>query len=217
MFPVVFSFFEAVRERQPPSPEPSRREGAVMKKFTLAAVAAFAAFDRVRRSAADLPVKARSQSSRRRLRRGISRSVRRSPAITFSAASRSRTTSRRSRLISSRATTSTRTCSSTPASAAQASSSRTARRLKSTSTPAIRPTFGKFAFDFGVWYYWYPGGQCFSRGRCQPATARQRRSLRGLPNGNAIKGDLSFCGSLRQGELHRHRNLQLGAYVYYSP
>ncbi len=25
-----------------------------------------------------------------------------------------------------------------------------------------RPTFGKFAFDFGVWYYWYPRGQCFS-------------------------------------------------------
>ena len=25
-----------------------------------------------------------------------------------------------------------------------------------------RPTFDKFAFDFGVWYYWYPGGQCFS-------------------------------------------------------
>ena len=22
----------------------------------------------------------------------------------------------------------------------------------------IRPTFGKLAFDFGVWYYWYPGG-----------------------------------------------------------
>ena len=25
-----------------------------------------------------------------------------------------------------------------------------------------RPTFDKFAFDFGVWYYWYPGGQCSS-------------------------------------------------------
>src|ERR1700709_1879163 len=22
----------------------------------------------------------------------------------------------------------------------------------------IRPTFGKLATDFGVWYYWYPGG-----------------------------------------------------------
>ena len=26
----------------------------------------------------------------------------------------------------------------------------------------IRPTFGPLAFDFGVWYYWYPGGQCFN-------------------------------------------------------
>src|ERR1700748_1670866 len=25
----------------------------------------------------------------------------------------------------------------------------------------IRPTFGMFAFDFGVWGYLYPGGQCF--------------------------------------------------------
>src|ERR1700756_1797618 len=25
----------------------------------------------------------------------------------------------------------------------------------------IRPTFGMFAFDFGVWGYIYPGGQCF--------------------------------------------------------
>ena len=26
----------------------------------------------------------------------------------------------------------------------------------------IRPTFGKLALDFGAWYYWYPGGQCFN-------------------------------------------------------
>ena len=26
----------------------------------------------------------------------------------------------------------------------------------------IRPTFGKLSLDFGVWYYWYPGGQEFS-------------------------------------------------------
>src|SRR6202165_2357826 len=25
----------------------------------------------------------------------------------------------------------------------------------------IRPTIGMFAFDFGVWGYLYPGGQCF--------------------------------------------------------
>jgi hypothetical protein len=25
----------------------------------------------------------------------------------------------------------------------------------------IRPTFDKLALDFGAWYYWYPGGQCY--------------------------------------------------------
>src|ERR1700688_4629540 len=38
----------------------------------------------------------------------------------------------------------------------------------------IRPTIGMFAFDFGVWGYLYPGGQCFG-------------SLGALPQGN--------CGS----------------------
>ena len=28
----------------------------------------------------------------------------------------------------------------------------------------FRPTFDKLAFDFGAWYYYYPGGQCFSPG-----------------------------------------------------
>src|SRR5580693_6805640 len=26
----------------------------------------------------------------------------------------------------------------------------------------VRPTFDKLALDFGVWYYWYPGGDCFA-------------------------------------------------------
>src|SRR5262245_60769743 len=26
----------------------------------------------------------------------------------------------------------------------------------------FRPAFGPLALDFGVWYYWYPGGQCFN-------------------------------------------------------
>ena len=41
----------------------------------------------------------------------------------------------------------------------------------------FRPTFGKFAFDFGIWYYWYPDGQEFS------ATSAQGV----LPNGNVAK------------------------------
>src|SRR5450631_4896145 len=30
----------------------------------------------------------------------------------------------------------------------------------------IRPTFGAAAFDFGVWGYLYPGGQCIGAGVC---------------------------------------------------
>src|ERR1700685_586728 len=26
----------------------------------------------------------------------------------------------------------------------------------------FRPTFDKLALDFGAWYYYYPGGQCFN-------------------------------------------------------
>jgi hypothetical protein len=54
----------------------------------------------------------------------------------------------------------------------------------------FRPTFDKLALDFGVWYYWYPGGQCFFSGApllpadpgCNPA----------LPNGNVAKKNASF-------------------------
>src|SRR5580693_3152807 len=40
----------------------------------------------------------------------------------------------------------------------------------------IRPTFDKLALDFGAWYYYYPGGQCFNI----PALCT------GLGGGNAV-------------------------------
>ena len=66
----------------------------------------------------------------------------------------------------------------------------------------VRPTFGKLALDFGVWYYWYPGGQCFNRDvpaatarpNWRPAGQRQRR-----------QGRRELLGVLRQGDLYRHR------------
>ena len=39
----------------------------------------------------------------------------------------------------------------------------------------IRPTFGMFAFDFGVWGYLYPGGQCFNGVRAGGIPAEQLR------------------------------------------
>jgi len=32
----------------------------------------------------------------------------------------------------------------------------------------VRPTFGPLALDFGVWEYYYPGGQCWGNGPTQP-------------------------------------------------
>jgi hypothetical protein len=57
----------------------------------------------------------------------------------------------------------------------------------------IRPTFGAAAFDFGFWYYGYPGGQCTdfdaagTLGVCGPGTSPQV-----LANGNVMKKDVSF-------------------------
>ena len=40
----------------------------------------------------------------------------------------------------------------------------------------FRPTFDKLALDFGFWYYWYPGGNCYGCGAdpsCGRSTAGQ--------------------------------------------
>ena len=59
-----------------------------------------------------------------------------------------------------------------------------------------RPTFGKFAFDFGVWYYWYSEGTVLLRHRqlqhCRLLAKRRRARLSPFRTVNAIKTDLSF-------------------------
>src|SRR6476620_5073541 len=63
----------------------------------------------------------------------------------------------------------------------------------------IRPTFGMFAFDFGVWGYLYPGGQCFgsvgllAQGNCGSDIDYGVPGVGGLPiNGNFAKTSASF-------------------------
>src|SRR6266699_6433118 len=63
----------------------------------------------------------------------------------------------------------------------------------------IRPTFGMFAFDFGVWGYLYPGGQCFGsqglsvNGNCGGDIDFGVPGVGGLPiNGNFAKKSASF-------------------------
>src|SRR6267142_5149175 len=59
----------------------------------------------------------------------------------------------------------------------------------------IRPTFGAFAFDIGVWGYLYPGGTCFNGGNGglpvdaagKPISAECFANF--LPNANVMKKD----------------------------
>lgn len=82
-----------------------------------------------------------------------------------------------------------------------------------------RPTVGAAAFDFGAWYYWYPGGDCFSLApgnnfSCAPAGGLVAQTL---PNGNNIKADLSFVEIYAKMNYTFNDNFSAGAYVYYSP
>uniref|UniRef100_Q07HH5 Porin n=1 Tax=Rhodopseudomonas palustris (strain BisA53) TaxID=316055 RepID=Q07HH5_RHOP5 len=83
----------------------------------------------------------------------------------------------------------------------------------------IRPTFGPIAFDFGVWYYGYPGGQCIDSnivvagvadGRC-PAGSNI------LVNGNWMKKDVSFYEAYGKVNYTFNDVFSLGATAFYSP
>jgi uncharacterized protein (TIGR02001 family) len=76
----------------------------------------------------------------------------------------------------------------------------------------IRPTFGKLALDFGYWYYWYPGGQCFNDPAIFGADC-----LGALPNGNVIKKDLSFWEIYGKATYTFNDQFSFGGSVYWSP
>src|ERR1700694_5611220 len=89
----------------------------------------------------------------------------------------------------------------------------------------IRPTFGMFAFDFGLWGYLYPGGQCF--GGVGPGTTNSCAAFgqgidfgfgNGLPvNGNFAKRDASFFEGYAKVNVTLNDQWQIGANEYYSP
>jgi hypothetical protein len=99
----------------------------------------------------------------------------------------------------------------------------------------IRPTFGKVALDFGGWYYYYPGGDCFSSGTSTvPAlTGLQACSAfgnsagtfqggpipipgLGLP-GNFDKNNISWWEVYGKGTWTVTDQFSVGGSVYYSP
>ncbi len=83
----------------------------------------------------------------------------------------------------------------------------------------IRPTFGAFAFDFGVFGYLYPGGTCYygfpfdTAGKALGAEC----ALNFLPNGNVAKKDASFYEGYAKVVYTINDMFAIGANEYYSP
>jgi uncharacterized protein (TIGR02001 family) len=75
----------------------------------------------------------------------------------------------------------------------------------------IRPTFDKLALDFGVWYYWYPGGQCFDSFVLSPACNAT------LNNGNVAKGNASFLEWYGKATYTINDQWAVGLQEWYSP
>ena len=85
----------------------------------------------------------------------------------------------------------------------------------------IRPTFGAFAFDFGVWGYLYPGGTCYYGAGATtdfagvPLSAECQANT--LLNGNVIKKNVSFFEGYAKVNYTINDMFQVGANEYYSP
>src|SRR5689334_19295471 len=86
----------------------------------------------------------------------------------------------------------------------------------------IRPTFGAFAFDIGVWGYLYPGGSCVDGntltggipggGVCPVST-----NTIFLANGNVMKKDVSFFEVYGKVNYTINDNWQFGGTNFYTP
>ena len=92
----------------------------------------------------------------------------------------------------------------------------------------IRPTIGMFAFDFGVWGYLYPGGQCFGANGTVAAPTNNCAAFGqgidfgqiggGLPiNGNFAKRNASFYEGYGKVNITVNDQWSFGFNEYYSP
>ena len=78
----------------------------------------------------------------------------------------------------------------------------------------VRPTFGALALDFGAWYYWYPGGQCFNNLVTSPLECQQNGAI--PINGNIVKSNLSFWEVYAKAALTVNEYITIGGAAYYS-
>lgn len=85
----------------------------------------------------------------------------------------------------------------------------------------IRPTFGAFAFDFGVFGYLYPGGQCQYGNGAVTDTAGNPLSAQCIQNsifnGNVMKKDVSFFEVYGKVLWTLSDQWAIGGNYYYSP
>jgi uncharacterized protein (TIGR02001 family) len=81
----------------------------------------------------------------------------------------------------------------------------------------IRPTFGAFAFDIGVWGYLYPGGTCVDFVAGGGGVCPVSFDTITLPNGNVMKKDVSFFEVYGKVNYTINDNWQFGLNEYYSP
>ncbi len=81
----------------------------------------------------------------------------------------------------------------------------------------IRPTFGKLALDFGAWYYWYPGGQCFNLPQLCNSLGGGGFQANSLLNGNVVKADVSFVEVYAKATYNLTDAFSFGGSFYWSP
>src|SRR3954447_22022603 len=83
----------------------------------------------------------------------------------------------------------------------------------------IRPTFGAFAFDIGVWGYLYPGGTCFFGAPADFAgnLVSAECAANFLPNGNVMKRDVSFFEVYGKVNYTINDSWQFGLNEFYTP
>ena len=83
----------------------------------------------------------------------------------------------------------------------------------------IRPTWGAAAFDFGFFYYGYPGGTCFYGAPADTAgnPLSSQCATNFLANGNVMKKNVSFYEGYAKLNYTFNDFFSLGVNEYYSP
>ena len=93
----------------------------------------------------------------------------------------------------------------------------------------FRPTFDKLALDFGFWYYWYPGGNCFGNPSTAPGitsncstssaglTVPDKNGLGAAGLGNEVKANESFYEWYAKATYTINDQWAAGLQEWYSP